>query len=164
MAVRHQLIRRPPHEVWAVLADPTRYGEWVVGPSESTPLDPHWPNVGSRLRYTVRLGPCTARSVTTVRHNEPGRELELEALAKGLGTARIFLQLRPWGEETLVICDEHPLRGLSGALHSPVSEVLLQLRHRGMLARLAQVVEREHAGADGGGDEGGPAGYAGAVA
>ena len=39
MAVRHHLIRRPPHAVWAVLADPVRYGEWVVGPSESTPLD-----------------------------------------------------------------------------------------------------------------------------
>ncbi|MFG2988962.1 SRPBCC family protein [Streptomyces sp. NPDC048257] len=147
MAVRHQLIRSSPHEVWAVLADPVRYGEWVVGPSESTPLDAHWPTVGSRLRYTVRLGPWTVESVTTVRHNEPGRELELEALAKGLGTARIFLQLRPWGEETLVVCDEHPLRGIGGALHNSVSEALLQIRHRGMLARLAKVVERERTGA-----------------
>ncbi|MFG2623072.1 SRPBCC family protein [Streptomyces sp. NPDC048507] len=143
MAVRHQLIRRAPHAVWAVLADPTRYGEWVVGPSESTPLDAHWPATGSRLRYTVRLGPWTARSVTTVRHNEPGRELELEALAKGLGTARIFLQLRPWGDDTLVVCDEHPLRGIGGALHNPLSEALLQVRHRGMLARLARAVEHD---------------------
>ncbi|MGW6986895.1 SRPBCC family protein [Streptomyces sp. NPDC054946] len=143
MAVRHQLIRRPPRDVWAVLADATLYGKWVVGPSESTPLDQLWPEVGSRLRYTVRLGPWSAEGVTTVRHREPSRELELEASFKSLGTARIFLQLRPWGEETLVVCDEHPLRGLGGTLHNSVSETALQLRHRGMLARLARVVEQQ---------------------
>ncbi|MFJ6793138.1 SRPBCC family protein [Streptomyces sp. NPDC091268] len=143
MAVRHQLVRRPPRDVWAVLADATLYGEWVVGPSESTPLDPTWPEVGSRLRYRVRLGPWTAEGVTTVRHLEAGRELELEAAFKSLGTARIFLQLRPWGEETLVVCDEHPLRGLGGSLHNSLSEAALQLRHRGMLARLARLVEQQ---------------------
>ncbi|MER5736889.1 MULTISPECIES: SRPBCC family protein [unclassified Streptomyces] len=142
MAIRHQLVRRPPLAVWAVLADPTRYGEWVVGPSESVPLDDTWPAPGSRLRYTIRLGPWATDGVTTVRHQETGRELELEAAFKSLGTARIFLQLRPWGEETLVVCDEHPLRGLGGTLHNPVSETALQLRHRGMLARLARLVER----------------------
>ncbi|MFD7554324.1 SRPBCC family protein [Streptomyces sp. NPDC059835] len=144
MAVRHQLVRRPPQAVWAVLADPEAYGEWVVGPSESTPLDGAWPAVGARLRYTVRLGPWSLDGITTVRHSEPGTELELEASFKSLGTARIFLQLRPWGEETLVVCDEHPLRGIGGTLHNPATEALLQLRHRGMLPRLAQVVEQRH--------------------
>ncbi|WP_338017571.1 SRPBCC family protein [Streptomyces adustus] len=131
-----------------MLADPTRYGEWVVGPSGSTPLDDAWPDVGSRLRYTVRLGPWSADGVTTVRHKESGRELELEASFKSLGTARIFLQLRQWGdEETLVVCDEHPLRGLGSTLHNAASEALLQLRHRGMLGRLAGLVEQECAGA-----------------
>ncbi len=143
MAVRSRLIHCSPPAVWDVLADPTRYGEWVVGPSESTPLDQAWPDVGSRLRYTVRLGPWTAEGTTTVRHQDPGRELELEAAFKALGTARIFLQLRPWGEETLVVCDEHPLRGLGGTLHNPAVEALLQLRHRGMLARLARIAEAQ---------------------
>ncbi|MER5758835.1 SRPBCC family protein [Streptomyces sp. NPDC002082] len=145
MAVRSHLIHCPPQAVWQVLADPECYGEWVVGPSKSTPLDRVWPAVGSRLRYTVRLGPWKAEGITTVRHQEPGRELELEAAFKALGTARIFLQLRPWGEETLVVCDEHPLRGLGGALHNPAVEVLLQLRHRGMLARLAGIAEKDRA-------------------
>ncbi|MEU9109968.1 SRPBCC family protein [Streptomyces xanthophaeus] len=147
MAVRHQLIHARPRAVWAVLADAGLYGEWVVGPSSSTPLDHAWPEAGSRLRYTVRLGPWSTEGVTTVRHQEFGRELELEASFKALGTARIFLQLRPWGEETLVVCDEHPLRGLGGTLHNPALEALLQLRHRGMLARLARVVEQRHDGA-----------------
>ncbi|MFD3328377.1 SRPBCC family protein [Streptomyces sp. NPDC058701] len=145
MAVRNQLVRRSPAAVWAVLADPTLYGAWVVGPSESAPLDDVWPAVGSRLRYTVQLGPWSAEGVTTVRHQDPIRELELEAAFKPLGTARIFLQLRPWGEETLVVCDEHPLRGLGGTLHNSAVEAVLQLRHRGMLPRLAKIVEEGHA-------------------
>lgn len=146
MAVRSRLIHRPPYAVWEVLADPSRYGEWVVGPDESAPLDGNWPDLGSRLRYTVRLGPWSTEGVTTVRHREPGRELELEAAYKKLGTARIFFQLRPWGTETLVVCDEHPLRGLGGTLHNPAVEALLHLRHRGMLARLAAIVEKGRAG------------------
>ncbi|WP_341849528.1 SRPBCC family protein [Streptomyces cellostaticus] len=120
-----------------------------MGPSRSAPLDQTWPAVGSRLRYTVRLGPWSANGVTTVRHQESGKELELEASFKQLGTARIFLQLRPWGEdETLVICDEHPLHGPGSILHNAASEAMLQLRHRGMLARLARLVEQGPVGQD----------------
>lgn len=59
-----------------------------MGPSESTPLDQTRPEVGSRLRYTVRLGPWSAEGVTTVRHREPGRELELEAQPEPGGAVR----------------------------------------------------------------------------
>ncbi|MER0443749.1 SRPBCC family protein [Streptomyces sp. Edi4] len=145
MAIRHQLIRRSPEAVWAVLADPDRYGDWVVGPDKSSPLDHTWPATGSRLRFTLRLGPWSGEGTTIVRRSEACEELELEASFKALGSARIYLQLRPWGTDTLVICDEHPLRGMGGTLHNPVTEVLLQLRHRGMLARLAKVVERDRA-------------------
>lgn len=121
MAVRNQLIHRLPPAVWTVLADPSCYGEWVVGPSESTPLDQAWPEVGSQLLYTVRLGPWSTEGVTTVRHQVAGRELELEAAFKALGTARIFLQLRPWGEETLVVCDEHPCAAWAELFTTPPS-------------------------------------------
>ncbi|WP_060178718.1 MULTISPECIES: SRPBCC family protein [Streptomyces] len=60
MAVRHRLVRRPPAAVWAVLADPALYGEWVVGSSQSTPLDDIRPAPGSRLRRTGRPGPSEA--------------------------------------------------------------------------------------------------------
>ncbi|MFK8907406.1 SRPBCC family protein [Streptomyces sp. YS-3] len=145
MAVRHRLVRRPPQAVWGVLSDPSLYGEWVVGPSHSTPLDHMWPEVGSRLSFTLKLGPWATKGMTVVRYQEPAKELELEAVVESLGTARILLQLRPWGEETLIVCDEHPLHGLGGTFHNPVVEAVLQLRHRGMLSRLAALVERRPA-------------------
>ncbi len=149
MAVRHRLITASPQTVWAVLADGDRYAEWVVGTSDSTPLRGRWPEKGAAITYEVRLGPARLTNETVVRRCEEGTALELEAHAGWLGTARIAIELRPWGEHCLVIVDEHPLRGVGGTLHTVGTEALIQLRHRAMLPRLAKVCEgdaerREH--------------------
>ncbi|MBT2401796.1 SRPBCC family protein [Streptomyces sp. ISL-100] len=142
MAVRHQLIRSAPEAVWEVLAEGSRYSDWVVGTSDSQPGKGHWPEVGATIDYTVRLGPRTLTGETIVRRSEPPRELELEVDSGPLGTARIAIEVRPWGDHALVILDEHPLRGVGGALHNVALDAVLQLRHRTMLGRLAKVVER----------------------
>ncbi|MFF5965451.1 SRPBCC family protein [Streptomyces collinus] len=143
MAVRHHLIRVGPGAVWDVLADGHRYAEWVVGTSESHPVRGQWPRTGAAIRYEVRLGPLRLDNETVVRHCEEGSRLELEAHAGVLGTARIAIELRAWGEHCLVIVDEHPLRGAGGRLHNVGFEALIQLRHRTMLARLAKLCEAE---------------------
>ncbi|WP_431963724.1 SRPBCC family protein [Actinacidiphila sp. bgisy160] len=141
MAVRHRLVRGTREDVWAVLADGTLYGDWVVGPSSSRHSDGDWPAVGSSIEYTVRLGPVKLTGETIVRICRPPEQLELEALSGRLGTARIAFELRPWGQDTLVIVDEHPLRGPGGLAHNAALDALLQLRHRSMLGRLARAVE-----------------------
>ncbi len=141
MAVRHQLIRTSPEAVWEVLADGSRYSDWVVGTSESRPGKGHWPEVGATIDYTVCVGPWTLTGQTIVRRAAPPHELELEVDSGPLGTARIAIEVRPWGEDALVIIDEHPLRGVGGALHNAALDAVLQLRHRSMLGRLAKVVE-----------------------
>ncbi|MFD4989218.1 SRPBCC family protein [Streptomyces sp. NPDC058374] len=141
MAVRHQLIGAPPERVWEVLADGSRYSEWVVGTSGSHTERGPWPQTGATIEYDVQVGPWTLANETIVRISEPPRVLELEADSGRLGTARIAIEARPWGDETLVIVDEHPLRGLGGTLHNTVLDSLLQVRHRRMLKRLAEVVE-----------------------
>ncbi|MFF9472149.1 SRPBCC family protein [Streptomyces roseolus] len=144
MAVRHRLVHATPHQVWDVLADATRYADWVVGTSESRPARGQWPALDSALEYTVALGPWTVSGTTVVRRVEAPRELELEVDSGPVGTARVAIEVRPWGEESLVIVDEHPLRGMGGALHNAAVDALIQLRHRNMLKRLAAVVE-DHA-------------------
>ncbi|MFE9680345.1 SRPBCC family protein [Streptomyces sp. NPDC002701] len=141
MAVRHRLIKRSPREVWAVLADGTRYADWVVGTSSSYPVRGQWPQVHSAIGYEVRAGFLSFTNQTVVRACDEERELELEAIAGPLGTARIAIELRPWGDHTLVIIDEHPLRGVGGFLHNAGVEGLIQVRHRAMLKRLAEVCE-----------------------
>ncbi|WP_049573099.1 SRPBCC family protein [Streptomyces sp. SBT349] len=142
MAVRPVLIKRPPAAVWSVLSDGHRYADWVVGTHDSEPLDADWPAVGTAIRYTVKIGCKRLAGRTVVRYLDPVRRLELEAQSKLVGTARIGIELEPWGEtSTLVTVDEHPLTGPGGRMHNTVSEALLQLRHRRMLRHLADVVE-----------------------
>ncbi|MFF1273224.1 SRPBCC family protein [Streptomyces marokkonensis] len=145
MAVRHRLIKASPRSVWTVLEDGTRYAEWVVGTSSSEPVRGHWPELGSAIAYEVRFGPVRLSNETVVRRCAPGEALELEAKAGPLGTARIALEVRPWGDHCLVIVDEHPLRGAGGKLHNVAVEGLIQVRHRAMLARLARICEAEAA-------------------
>ncbi|MET9323524.1 SRPBCC family protein [Streptomyces sp. NPDC003038] len=141
MAERHRLIRRPPADVWAVLCDGQRYADWVVGTHASWEDDGGWPREGSALKYQLKFGPWTYTGRTIARILEPGRRLELEAMSGKAGSARIAIEVKPWGEDTLVIVDEHPLRGPAAALHTAALDALLQLRHRNMLSRLARLVE-----------------------
>ncbi|WP_406733324.1 SRPBCC family protein [Streptomyces sp. NBC_01794] len=143
MAVRHHIIKRSPEAVWTVLGNPRLYSEWVVGTSATRPLDDRWPQVDAALEYSISLGPWSYEGHTVVRRYEPPGWLELEAHSGRLGTARIAIEIRPWGrDDNLVIVDEHPLRGLGGALHAAPLDVLIQIRHRNMLPRLATTVER----------------------
>ncbi|MFE4546397.1 SRPBCC family protein [Streptomyces sp. NPDC056785] len=141
MAVRHRLVRKSPEEVWEVLSDVARYGDWVAGTSRVEPSEGQWPQLGATLRYHIDIGPLTLNNRTVVRRSEPASVLELEADSGHLGTARIAIELRPWGEHTLVIFDEHPLRGVGGALHNGLLDAVLQVRNRVMLARLARLCE-----------------------
>ncbi|MGW0788689.1 SRPBCC family protein [Streptomyces sp. NPDC002911] len=146
MAIRHQLIHHPPPALWSVLEQPDQYGKWVVGTHESHLRQGRWPEVGSSIEYTVRLGPKEFQGHTTVRRLERPEVLELEAYSGPLGSARIAFDIRPWGDKTLVLLTEHPLQGLGGTLHNVALDAVLQLRHRAMLGRLAKVVDAQEDG------------------
>ncbi|QMU77807.1 SRPBCC family protein [Streptacidiphilus sp. PB12-B1b] len=144
MAKRQQLITCPPDQVWAVLADATGYARWVVGTQDILHADAAWPAVGAELRFRVGLGPVHFTDSCVVRICEPGHRLELEAKAEPFGTARIAIELIPWGRNTLVLLDEHPLLGPGARLQGPPSELLLHLRNRRMLGNLARTALDAH--------------------
>jgi hypothetical protein len=144
VAVVNALVGRRPEQVWDVLADGYAYADWVVGTTEIRAVDDGWPAVGTSIHYTVGRGPLALRGRTTVRQAEKGRRLGLEADAGLLGAARIVIELDEWGDGTVIVMDEHPLRGPVYWLHSAVSETLLLLRGRPMVNQLARVVERRY--------------------
>ena len=141
MAILNVLVRRPPERVWEVLADGFAYAQWVVGTQEIRSVDQGWPAVGTSIHYTLGVGPLSFRGRTTSRVLEEGRRLGLEADASSLGTARIMIELLAWGEDTVVLLDEHPLRGPGYRLHNAFSDALLLLRGRPMVKNLARLVE-----------------------
>ncbi|RKE17352.1 SRPBCC family protein [Streptomyces sp. TLI_171] len=140
MAQRQRLIEAAPEQVWDVLANARSYAQWVVGTQDVLDSDDDWPAVGARLGFRVGVGPATFEDTCVVRICEPLHRLELEAAAKPLGTARIAFGLIPWAEHTLVLLDEHPLRGLGARLENPLTELALHLRNRQLLGNLARAV------------------------
>ncbi|MEV6125050.1 SRPBCC family protein [Streptomyces sp. NPDC052077] len=149
MARNRRLILSSPSRVWGLLSEGHRYGEWVSGTREVTAADPDWPDVGSRLRVRVGVGPLTLDDVCVVRHSEPERRLELEAKADPFGAARIALHLIPWAGNTLLELDWHPLRGPGTRMHGLPVDYLVSIRNGMMLTKLARIAVREQrAGAD----------------
>lgn len=142
MAVRHRVINADPAAVWEVLSDGRRYADWVVGTGASRPKHGRWPEKNSSLEYEIRLGPFRLANETVVRSCRERSRLELEITAGPLGTARCSIELREWGDDCLVIVDEHPLHGIGAAVHNVAVETFIQLRHRAMLARLARCCEQ----------------------
>ncbi|MEE1736612.1 SRPBCC family protein [Streptomyces sp. BE147] len=146
MARNRRLILSSPSEVWGLLSDGHRYGEWVTGTRRVLAADPHWPEVGARLRVRVGAGPLTLDDTCVVRICEPQRRLELEAKAEPFGAARIAMNLIPWSENTLFVLDWHPLRGPGTRLHGLPVDYLVAVRNGMMLTKLARIAVREHAG------------------
>ncbi|QNP66838.1 SRPBCC family protein [Streptomyces genisteinicus] len=145
MARTRRLILSPPGDVWRLLADGHRYGEWVTGTRRVTHADSHWPDVGARLSVRVGVGPLTLDDTCVVRVCEPGRRLELEAKADPFGAARIAMRLLPWGGSTLLTLDWHPLRGPGTRMHGLPVDYLVGIRNGMMLTKLARIAVRERA-------------------
>jgi uncharacterized protein YndB with AHSA1/START domain len=144
VAVVNVVVERRPEQVWDVLADGHAYAEWVIGTREIRVVDDGWPAAGTSIHYTVGRGPLSLRGRTTVRQLDKGKRLGLEADAGLLGSARIVIELSEWGEGTVIVLDEHPLRGPAYWLHGALSEALLVVRGRPMINQLARLVERRH--------------------
>ncbi|MFG3656796.1 SRPBCC family protein [Streptomyces sp. NPDC047706] len=143
MARNRRLILTPPSEVWGLLCDGRRYGEWVTGTRRILRVDPHWPEVGARLEVRVGAGPLTLEDTCVVRICEPERRLELEARADPFGAARIAMTLLPWGDATLFTLDWHPLRGPGIRMHGLPVDYVVKVRNGMMLTKLARIAVRE---------------------
>ncbi|CAL9390946.1 SRPBCC family protein [Streptomyces albus] len=144
MARNRRLILSSPSEVWSLLSDGHRYGEWVTGTQRILAADAHWPEVGARLEVRLGTGPLTIDDTCVVRICEPRRRLELEAKADPFGAARIAMNLIPWGENTLFVLDWHPLLGPGTRMHGFPVDYFVKLRNGMMLTKLARIAVREH--------------------
>jgi uncharacterized protein YndB with AHSA1/START domain len=144
VALHNILVRAHPKAVWDVLADAYSYDRWVFGTRRILYADPDWPEVGSSLSYEAGFGPLRVRSRTVVRHVEEPRRLELEADVWPLG-ARVAMEVKPWGDDALVVLEEHWIRGPYVLLESPFIHLALNIRNRLMVRSLAEEAQKRDA-------------------
>jgi uncharacterized protein YndB with AHSA1/START domain len=135
-------VAAPPERVWDLLRNGYRYAEWVVGTQKIRDVDAEFPAKDSCLHYTAGIGPVTHDGHTAVLSYVPDEQLELEAHAWPLGSARIVIGVRPEGDGSRVELDEHPMRGPALLMRNPVADAFMWIRGYEMLRRLRVVVER----------------------
>jgi uncharacterized protein YndB with AHSA1/START domain len=135
MAITTRDIPAAPDQVWAVLADPMRYAEWVVGAQEVRGFDGEWPARGARFHHTVGFGPIHIHDNTSVLESTPAHRLVLRARARPFGHARVELNLTTSEGGTLVEMTEEPTspvarfarKALDPLIHSRNVEALRRL-------------------------------------
>jgi hypothetical protein len=144
----------PPEAVFAVLRDPRRYPDWVVGAKRIRGFDHDWPEPGSEFHHAVGAGPAEVKDKTAVVSADepvisPGTpgdgELLLRARAMPLGVAmvRIRVSEETGGEQkgSRVVMEEWPSEGLGARLNNPLLDAAVHLRNAISLRRLRNLVE-----------------------
>lgn len=146
MARNEAIVQATPDEVFAVLADGWAYVDWVVGCQKIRSVDPGFPAVGKAFHHRVGLvGPVSLPDNSEVLVCEPGRKLVLQARARPMGTARVALELEPFGQGTRIIMDETAGDRLTRFTSlNPLVEPLVKLRNVESLRRLKVLAEKRH--------------------
>jgi uncharacterized protein YndB with AHSA1/START domain len=142
-------IKASPEQLWGMVTDVTRMGEWSPETRRAEWLDgASGPSVGARFRGHNKMGPMTWSTVATITAAEPGREFGFSIDSGGTVWRYRF---EPSANGTLVTESYEAPSG------SRLARVLLALFRRqrqmvtGMertLARLKAVAESEPAGKD----------------
>ncbi len=145
MADNEIRIDAPPEAVWAVLADPYAFADWVVGAQDVPGADDSWPAVGARLHHRTGVGPLTVDDVTLVEESVPPTRLVLLAKVGPVGQFRVTLELRAADGHTMLFMQEEPVGG--AAAHAPGTDAAIDARNTVSLDRLKQLSEeRAHRG------------------
>ena len=136
MARTETTIPAPIERVFAVLADPYRYHEWVVGAKEIRDADAGWPAAGSVFHHAVGVGPLTLKDNTQCLEVQAPTHIVLEARARPLGRAKVDIHLDTVEGGTRVIMDEVATSPPLVKLLNPVLDPLVHLRNVESLRRL----------------------------
>ncbi len=141
-------IAAPPADVFAVLADPTTYPEWLLGASEIREIDHNWPSPGAKFHHMVGIKPFVIPDSTEVIDVEPDRRLKLRVRSRPLLVAEVTFELVGDDARCVVTLTEEPAARPIADFVRPLLDPVLHARNHRSLARLADVVaERSPASA-----------------
>jgi NAD(P)-dependent dehydrogenase (short-subunit alcohol dehydrogenase family)/uncharacterized protein YndB with AHSA1/START domain len=142
MARNRVHIHASVEEVFAVIADPCRYPDWVVGAAGIRDYDESFPALGSRFHHEVGPGPLNLKDYTEVAEVDPPRRIVLKAKARPLGTATIAIELAESAGGTELTMEEGPGDRLTSLVAAnPLADTALRIRNAEALARLKRLVE-----------------------
>jgi uncharacterized protein YndB with AHSA1/START domain len=142
MSVNELVIEAPPDEVFAVLADPDLYAEWVVGAHDSRETDPRWPQPGAVFHHEQGIAPLTITDTTSVVSVDPPRRFVLEARVRPLVVALVDVTVEEHPSGSFVRMEERVVGGLLRSVPRGLVDRLLHRRNDRSLRRLRKLVLR----------------------
>jgi Polyketide cyclase / dehydrase and lipid transport len=136
-------IDAPVDTVFAVLRDPRRYPDWVLGAVRIRRVDDGFPAPGTGFGHKVGFWPLLIHDKTKVVDSDGERRLTLRAEIGALGAATVDLRLEPVEDATctLVTLSERPVRGPIRWVHNPVQDRAFWLRNWLSLLLLKRIAE-----------------------
>ena len=135
-------IRAQPEGVFAVLADPHTYPNFVVGDKGIREVERGFPAVGARFHHRVGFGPLFVDDHTEVLDVDAPWRLELRGKTRPFATARIAWLLQQLDEQTThVTMLEDAGDLLSRLAINPLTDPLMAARNARTLQRLKALVE-----------------------
>lgn len=139
-------ISAPPSAVFAMLADPTSYPDWLVGAARVPTVDEAWPAIGSRFSHRLGVRFLWMAGSTTVVECVLAERFVLAAGMGPLGEAIVQFDLAPSSQGTHLRVSETPRNGIvriAGALAWPLVRSMLWGRNELSLGRLRDVIEAQ---------------------
>lgn len=125
-----------PERVWAVLADPHSYADWVVGARRIRAADETWPASGAMLHHELAAG---IEDSTTVLESDEGKRLVLRARARPAGIAEVVMTVEPNGDGSKVRMEEKAVSGPASLIPEIVLAPLVKARNEESLRRLGEL-------------------------
>jgi uncharacterized protein YndB with AHSA1/START domain len=140
MATNTRQMPAAPEQVWAVLANPKKYGEWVVGAKEVRSWEGDWPAKGARFHHTVGIWPLHLRDHTSVLESDQPHRLVLQAKIRPIGFAHIELELTATALGTEVAMIEEPSAPFVARIARRLFDPVIYIRNGEALRRLENLV------------------------
>ena len=139
-------VTAPPDAVWALLADPTRMGEFSPECRRVTWVgDVRDTVVGARFRGVNRRGPSVWATVSSYVDVEPGRRVAWESRFLGLPVSRWQYAIEPADGGTRVVESWWDQRHLVIRVAGPVARISVNAKEhnrRGMAVTLGRIKAR----------------------
>jgi hypothetical protein len=144
MATNHRHINATPEQVFEVLGNGWLFPSWVVGASRIRDVDTTWPAVDATLHHSFGVWPLVVNDTTSVLEWDPPHHAKLRARGWPIGEAEVTLDIQPRGDGCVVRMHEDAAEGPGRLIPAPIRFVMLFIRNREALQRLAWLSEGQH--------------------
>ena len=141
MSVNEAHAQGTPESVWAIISQPSLYGDWVVGAEKVLEADDSWPAEGSSLKHQSSVGPLNVEDVTTVLVASAPNHIELDAHLGPIGKAKVVMDfISEASGGTKIVMQETFDEGIASKAPG-ITDALLKGRNVETLRRLVDLSE-----------------------